>query len=136
MNFIDTEKSHEIAATLIASISLSEQKYGGSYNLDLEQPVTGYMVSLGGKKHTLEYETLSKVDVHAVAAWVKSHVDVLGTTYFGQPLYLGSWYDQSTGKVFFDLSVNESDKAHALSEAVIWKQLAIYDVENKQIIRL
>lgn len=111
---------------------------GISFNSDLEEPISGYMVSIieGPVLPSMSFYPVSKDWTEAKAhqvilGFVKANLSTLNKDYF-----FGSWKDSETGKVYIDISFNFEDKETALALAGRNNQIAIWDVKNNCEIRL
>lgn len=121
------ENSISLHLALANSLYTNTALNGGySINKQFEQPKTGYLVSvLDG----LVYENISSVNVHELSGFIKDNLNKCSLNAF-----FGGWKDQTTNKVYFDLSKNVSDLNEALQIAKEKNQLAIWDLnENKEI---
>lgn len=122
-------ESHSISLHLAIANSLYTQTAlngGFSINKQFEQPTKGYLVSvLDG----LVFDNISEVNVHELSAFIKDNIEKCSLNAF-----FGGWKDQTTGKVYFDLSKNIQNLDEALQIAKDKNQLAIWDLnENKEI---
>lgn len=83
-----------------------------------EAPASGYYVSLPGHEKVLNY---------ASAGAVKRHREgILRDA--AAPKFQGAW--QSNGKTYLDASDNIPDRAQAILQGHIQKQIGIYDAAN------
>ena len=109
---------------------LSETKIngGGSYSINGQEPKKGYMVSIRDCEvldlKDLNYISLSKV--------INKNNDLLKKN----NIYLGTWIDVRSNKLFIDISKNYKNKKTALKVAGKNNQMAIWDIVNGCEIRL
>lgn len=107
----------------------------GGFSLDTfgRQPDSGFMVSLPNNEsvHSLDYNTLEATLIAAAPLRLPTgeHVaaDVLG-------FYWGGWIDGAL--LYLDTSINVASRERAEYFGRKFKQLAIYDVRNRESIRL
>jgi len=101
-------------------ISLLPKTGGFSLNLNLQEPKTGYLV--GGYSDVYENPCSQQIERLLKKAT---------GNYF-----VGGWIDDKTGKVYVERSRRFDNKDVALGLAHVLKQIAIFDVENKETIYL
>ena len=106
-------------------------KYGGySAKIEtLEEPVKGYMVTV---KTLKIYPNISSVNAHEVSSILREETKNLDL----DNIYIGSFQDPDTKEVMFEISVNIEDYEEALIAGDTNKQKYIWDVENKENIKL
>ena len=103
------------------------QYFGGcSVNAQFKEPTEGYLVSI---KDGLVFDSISEVNEHAVSNWIVEHLN--SGVNENLNYYFGSWKDKETNKIYFDVSLNTPSMLTALTLAEEFKQIAIYDIENK-----
>lgn len=95
---------------------------------DMHEPLTGYAVSLPG---TEERIPLWRFDAEAVAQYVGDHLDDLTAS----DRYLGAWVD-GVATVYLDVTEVIPDRATAVRLGRERHQLAIFDIDRQQDIRL
>lgn len=111
-----------IASILHDMATHGEDGTVSSYNLDL--PTTGYYV--GGKYESLVFEYPHLVDRGEIAWWIGRH---------SSPWY-GVSVDSEDGKVYFDAVNHIESRSVALSLGRIRKEIAVWDIENNEEIRV
>lgn len=104
---------------------------GYTVNAATLQPITsGYAVGLAVTQDSFGADGLAKV-VDVIAKMQNqgeaSHFDGLA---------FGGWYDSKSGRYYYDATVIVNDRAKALELARVNGQLAIYDLDKKEEIRL
>lgn len=106
-------------------------KYGGySAKLTtLEEPTEGYMVAI---KTLKIYPNISSVNVHEMTTTLREFCQHLDNDL----LYIGSWVNPETNEVYFEVSINIDDLEKAKNIGGIHNQEYIWDVVNKQNIKL
>lgn len=97
---------------------------------DLSKPETGYMVSFKNPTLVLYHPVSMLLSIKQFA------VDALASGVANDYTYLGGWRDDKTGLVHIDISVNIPDLESAIALGKAMGQIAIYDVLNKEEIRL
>lgn len=102
---------------------------GASYNSKFDSPKWGYMVSL---KDGPVFDTITGVDTGKVTAFIEENLPSMDFPLF----YFGVWIDSETGKVYFDLAEQFANLDNARGAAQARDQIAIYDVDNKEDIRI
>lgn len=96
-----------------------------------ESPTTGYMVSVVPESETI-LDSYEGVTEEAIAKFFEQNKK----QFDGRPtLHLGGWVDNSTGKVYLDLSEKFDDLDAAIDSAESTNQLAIWDLNEKKEIR-
>lgn len=106
-------------------------RYGGySAKLTtLEEPTKGYMVAL----HTIKiYPNISSVNVHEMTTLLREFCKGLDESI----LYIGSWVNPDTKELYFEVSLNIDNLDKARNIGGIHNQTYIWDVENKENIKL
>jgi hypothetical protein len=88
---------------------------------------SGYMVSIPGHEVKVPFVDVS---IRVVTEYIIQH----GESLTNDQRYLGAWLD--AGQVYFDVSVNFSDRDTALEMGRRWGQKAIWDVVNCQAIEV
>ena len=117
----------ELANALYARVC-----YFGGSTLDnnFNEPKLGYLTAIGSG---LEFKSLSAVNEHEISKWIeynKSYVKQNG-------YYFGSWKDQETGKIHFDIVacytrlVTALKVAKKFNQTVIWNVLAKVEIKVK-----
>lgn len=106
---------------------------GASININFNKPIQGFMVSV---QDGLIYNNLSEVNEHALSNWIAEQIKSIKKLENNKHYYFGSWVDEKTKKVYFDLSLNIASKITALELAKEYNQISIYDIENKKTIYL
>ena len=114
-----------------ANAAYSMIRYGGySAKIEtLEEPVKGYMVAV---KTLKSYPNISSVNTHEVSSILREETKNLDLS----NIYIGSFQDPDTKEVMFEISVNIEGYEDALILGDTNKQNYIWDVENKQNIKL
>lgn len=96
----------------------------------LQSVTSGYAVALAVTQDSFGAEGLAKV------------VDVIekmqnqGETSRFDTLAFGGWYDSKSGRYYYDATVIVKDRTEALELARVNGQLAIFDLDNLEEIRL
>jgi len=98
---------------------------GCSLNDNFESPEKGYMVGGFGKE--LIYPNISGVNLSEVETWIEDHK-------LRKDQYYGVWVDE--GKVYFDVSVNLQSLDQATKIGKVKKQIAIWDLNKNEEIKL
>jgi hypothetical protein len=105
-------------------------KGGYSAKLDtLEEPTEGYMVAI---KTLGIYPNISSVNVHTMTWILREEAEKLDSSL----LYIGSWLNPETGQSFFEISLNIDNLDKALNIGKIHDQKYIWDVVNKELIKV
>ena len=114
-----------------ANAAYSMIRYGGySAKIEtLEEPVDGYMVAIELLK---KYPNISSVNTHEVSSLLREYCSKLDQGL----LYIGSWSDPETSEIYFEVSLNINDLEKAKNIGNIHDQKYIYDVVNKESIKL
>lgn len=124
----NTSPSPTALALSLALIYYTKLNGGCTLNRFQDVPTDGYMV--GNGEVGMVFENMEQVNQLELAHWVDKF---LKTTYNG---YFGGWIDPTSGKVYFD----SSDRFESLKLALYWakrrKELAIYDIANKETINI
>lgn len=100
---------------------------GSSFNMDIEKPTKGYMVSMELFELVIDLKELSVDDIVKFINKNKLEFD-------SRLKYLGLWIDE--GKIYIDVSVCFSELKLAEFFGVINNQSAVYDVVNEKTIML
>jgi len=101
---------------------------GASVNMAGQRPVTGYMVGMPGTEFTVP---VAEFDEGTVAEYLGLYGPLL---HVGANTYLGAW--ESDGTVYLDVSAQFMVRQEAIEAGQIADQLAIYDVEAGDDIKL
>ena len=122
-------KKNLIISALAAIAAQNPEGY--TVNAATLQPITsGYAVALAVTQDSFGAEGLAKV------------VDVIekmqnqGEAFRFDGLAFGGWYDSKGGRYYYDATVIVKDRAEALELARVNGQLAIFDLDNLEEIRL
>jgi hypothetical protein len=114
-----------------------QQQGGVTYNpvrrKEREAPAHGYALSLA--KNTEEVVD-GPIETAALRARVKSYVRAHWDQIKAPHNYLGGWKDETTGKVYLDISTVIDDLNQAKELARKANQLAIYDLEKNETIEM
>lgn len=115
-----------------ALVSDAHWQNGGSSTSidDPHTPITGYMVSLRGYE---QKQTGKWIAGYEILDYLRENVPNAKRMNAGE-LYIGTWWNEQDGNSYIDLSINVRDKGTALQIAATNKQIAIYDVKNRQSI--
>lgn len=114
----------------LASIAVQNPE-GYTVNAATLQPITsGYSVGLAVTQDSFGADGLAKV-VDVIAKMQNQ-----GEAFYFEGLAFGGWYDSKSGRYYYDASVIVKDRAEALELARVNGQLAIYDLDNLEEIRL
>lgn len=114
----------------LASIAVQNPE-GYTVNAATLQPITsGYSVGLAVTQDSFGADGLAKV-VDVIAKMQNQ-----GEASHFEGLAFGGWYDSKSGRYYYDASVIVKDRAEALELARVNGQLAIYDLDNLEEIRL
>lgn len=94
------------------------------------QPVTtGFAVALKRTQNSFGAEGLAKVANVIEALQASSEMN-------GRALAFGGWYDSESGLYYYDATVIFQDKEEAIEAGRVNEQIAIFDLENLEEIRL
>lgn len=120
----------DLVISTIAAIA-AQNPEGYTVNAATLQPITsGYAVGLSVTQDSFGAEGLVKV-VNVIEKMQNqgeaSHFDGLA---------FGGWYNSKNGRYYYDATVIVKDRAKALELARVNSQLAIYDLDNLEQIRL
>lgn len=117
----------------------TEQESGASFNLKLNQPEKGYMVVVhsdrGEKYHfgKMSAPVRKKNLITAINRFSRKNEDLLQES---DDIYVGTWYDSDTDELYLDISTNVHDKKEAMRIGKERNEIAIWDVEAADEIRL
>jgi hypothetical protein len=101
-------------------------KLFGAPSTSLPNARTGYAVGLKGEQYP------TGADDQDIACFCRAHYDDLRLPF----AHLGGWHDSETGHDWLDVVIVYQDPIKAIETARETGQLAIYDLERKQEIRL
>lgn len=122
-------KKNLIISALAAIAAQNPEGY--TVNAATLQPVTtGHAVALAVTQDSFGAEGLAKV----VDVIVKMQNQGDASRFDG--LAFGGWYDSKSGRYYYDATVIVKDRAEALELARVNGQLAIFDLDNLEEIRL
>lgn len=122
-------KKNLIISALAAIAAQNPEGY--TVNAATLQPVTtGHAVALAVTQDSFGAEGLAKV----VDVIVKMQNQGEASRFDG--LAFGGWYDSKSGRYYYDATVIVKDRAEALELARVNGQLAIFDLDNLEEIRL
>ncbi len=122
-------KKNVIISTL--AVIAAQNPEGYTVNAATLQPIkSGYAVSLAITQDSFGAEGLEKV----VNVIKKMQNQGEASRFDG--LAFGGWYDSKSGRYYYDATVIVKDRTEALELARVNGQLAIYDLNNKEQIRL
>lgn len=94
------------------------------------QPVTtGFAVALKRTQNSFGAEGLAKVANVIEELQASSEMN-------GRALAFGGWYDSESGLYYYDATVIFQDKEEAIEAGRVNEQIAIFDLENLEEIRL
>ncbi len=111
---------------------LHAENSGASLSLqDAQKPSKGFMVSLRGYEQKIEATRF--IVGSEIAEYLQDNVANARRLKAG-PLFLGSWYDDATARVYLDLSICVASKGQAVEVARKNNQRAFYDVTNQRTI--
>ena len=102
---------------------------GATLNAQFDSPKWGYIVSL---KDGPIFDSITGVNTEEVVRFVEANLPSMDFPLF----YFGIWINPATGKVHFDLVEQFANLDNARGAAQARKQIAIYDVDNKQDITI
>jgi hypothetical protein len=108
-------------------VAAAKANGGATRTLHGNTPQTGYMVSVPGPEKVLKVLTAASVN-----AFTRTHAEKLSFP----GAYVGAWLDTTTGLWYLDVSVNVRQRNQALRLGRQWSQLAVWDVENVQEVRV
>lgn len=92
-------------------------------------PRRGYALSIRKDTEKAFDATIAREQLKGqIKEYVKKHRDLIKA----KGNYLGGWYDTQTKKIYIDISQVIRDKKEAVAAAKRAKQLAIYDLGNKE----
>lgn len=118
---------------IISSVAAIAAMNPEGYTVDAAtlQPIkSGYAVSLAVTQDSFGAEGL----VHVVDVIEKMQNQ--GETSYFDGLAFGGWYNAKNGRFYFDATVIVKDRTKAIELARVNGQLAIYDLNNLEQIRL
>lgn len=95
----------------------NDRTTGFSINLDMKQPVDGYMVG-GSIGHAVCYSDYEE--------FVRKHLELCTGS-----VYIGAWKYIKDGNVYLELSDRYENRDDAASIARIREEVCFYDVKNK-----
>lgn len=122
-------KKDVIISTL--AVIAAQNPEGYTVNAATLQPIkSGYAVSLAVTQDSFGSEGLKKV-VNVIEKMQNQ-----GEASYFDGLAFGGWYNAKNGFYYFDATVIVKDRAKALELARVNGQLAIYDLNNLEQIRL
>lgn len=122
-------KKNLIISALAAIAAQNPEGY--TVNAATLQPMTsGYAVALAVTQDSFGAEGLAKV-VDVIAKMQNQ-----GEASRFDGLAFGGWYDSKSGRYYYDATVIVKDRAEALELARVNGQLAIFDLDNLEEIRL
>jgi len=101
------------------------EKGGITINLSGLQPVTGYMVGRYGFEQIVEIQYFNP---QVVADYIRTHIALLRD----EKNYLGIWLDRDSDKVYFDISQRFENKRQAMNQAIVNRQICIFDLQNEK----
>ena len=114
---------------LLANTLYQNCAKGASLNENFDKPEAGYMVSvITGPV----YDRALDVDPIEVAQFLRKELEMNASS----DTYAGVWTDSETGKIYFDVFFNFSDRGDAEAFAREMKEIAIWDVVNDCEIRV
>lgn len=110
--------------TLVAAVA-AQNPEGFTVNAANLQPVkSGYAVALAETQNSFGVEGLAKV------------AQVIDRLNGSQELAFGGWYDSESGQYYYDATIIVHDKNEAMELGRANKQIAIFDLDNLEEIRL
>ena len=122
-------KKNFIISALAAIAAQNPEGY--TVNAATLQPMTsGYAVALAVTQDSFGAEGLAKV-VDVIAKMQNQ-----GEASRFDGLAFGGWYDSKSGRYYYDATVIVKDRTEALELARVNGQLAIFDLDNLEEIRL
>lgn len=124
-------KPSEIYAILWNNVN---RHYGATFQIvkNILNPKTGFMVSRAHREFSAPMPSHFTDFADLLEAYVKGFQDELTQN----DVYLGLWYNESEGKLYFDVSERFETYEIAMTAGLNRKQLAIYDNEIRQVIWL
>lgn len=118
-----------VISTVAAIAAMNPE--GFTVNAATLQPITtGHAVALAVTQDSFGAEGLAKV----VDVIEKMQNQGEASRFVG--LAFGGWYDSKSGRYYYDATVIVKDRAEALELARVNGQLAIFDLDNLEEIRL
>lgn len=118
-------------ASQIALAKSQPDPEGFSYDpVTGRHPTAGYMVSIRGLSKRFPFEKGGDRD--ALARTVSDYIDAHPDVFEDRSVYMGGWFDPSTGEFVLDPSENIMDRAEAERLGRERNQQAIYDVVNRE----
>lgn len=122
-------KKNLVISTLAAIAAQNPDGY--TVNAATLQPITsGYAVALSVTQDSFGAKGLEKV------VDVIEHMQNQGEVSHFDSLAFGGWYDTKSGRYYYDATVIVKDRTEALELARVNGQLAIFDLDNLEEIRL
>lgn len=111
--------------SIAQSLYVSAALFGGVTLNSKNEKITSGFIS-GIDKKGLEFNSISEVNEHVLSQFITEN----------KPEFIGSWKDTETGKIYFDIVNVFVDKYNCIEFAVRNKQLAIFDLNTNNEIRL
>lgn len=126
MSHIKTNTDLQLANALYARAC-----YFGGATLDssYNEPKLGYLTAIN---KGLEFKYVSAVNEHQVSKWIKDNKSFVKQNGY----YFGSWTDETTGKVYFDIVACFTRFVTAVKVAKKFNQIAIWNVLGEIEIRI
>lgn len=94
---------------------------GSSTSLKNKVANSGYMVALYGKE-----KVINKLSSKEIRKYINNNLKELNK----DNIFIGTWVDTNTNKIYLDCSINVQSKEKALKLAKQNKQLAIFDLNS------
>jgi len=101
---------------------------GATISTGSKVPSTGFVYSPFRDKEW--HKPIARVNVNDISSYMEEHADALAK----EDHFLGTWYDSDTGEVFIDVVVVEPDRTKALDDALKAEQIAVWDIENSEVV--
>ena len=126
MSHIKTNTDLQLANALYARAG-----YFGGATLDTKfnEPKIGYLTAIN---KGLEFKNLSTVNEHTISKWIENNKSFAKQNGY----YFGSWKDETTGKVYFDIVACFSNVVTASKLAKKFNQIAIWNIGAKTEIKI
>lgn len=119
-----------------SSLALANALYAGAGNFGgttidagYNKPKLGYLTAIN---KGLEFKNLSSVNEHTISKWIEKNKSFTKQNGY----YFGSWKDEKTGKVYFDIVGCFSHFVTACKVAKKFEQIAIWNVLGEVEIRI
>lgn len=111
---------------------------GATFNINTgEEPTSGTAVALHGHEKIVNFLTESPSEIldiinYSVKGFIKDNAELLAE----EDHNIGGWIDSETGKLYLDVVEVIHNRETAIRTAVANRQIAVYDLDNKEEFRI